>query len=283
MPFWIGILFGWCATAAAVIFSVALAIVSAVAAVTAAVASIAWAAAGTVIGAIAPVVDAVAVVIQRVVTAVGDVIVGSLKTVSAAIGRVAGALGNTLDAIIRALSEAVGTVAEPILAPIQETLIIIDNYLAVVEVWLKTTFAPLIEFIDTVDKISGYFMVYKLLTAEGDIMSKLEMVARKAGIQTAEAIAMLMRSIADTATGIMEWTVDLFDAFDRKVVHADDRIKEANRIALAELRAAVDEKLGGIKANLDLETRRFDRDIVRIERRVEDLPHFTGMLIRALK
>jgi len=239
--------------------------------------------AGAIGGAVLSAVAVVGSVIGSVVASVGSVITGALKAVSSTLGSVVTGIQKAVSSGITVISKVIGSVTKPILTPIKDGLKAIDKYLTGVEKWFKATFAPVVETIELANKISGYFVLARLLGDYKNFVKNIDKIAEEVGLETIAEIARLYRSITESVTSVMEWTQDLFTAFDEKVIHADERIKEANELALAEYRAVVDEKLMVIRADLDVDVTRFDRGLVRIERRVEDLPHFMGMMIRALR
>jgi len=180
-------------------------------------------------------------------------------------------------------ADTVGNVTKPILEPIRDALVGVNSAVGNVQTWVKTTLAPLEGVIDTVEELSGYFMIYKTLANIHNISDGLDVIAEKVGLETAAKIAELGRQIVDIGLSTVDYVQNMATAFDQKVVHADERIKEANRAGINELRLLLDEKVLGIKANLSLKETKFDRIVRRIERRQVDLPQFMGMMIRALR
>ena len=261
MGFLIGIILGVLSYVASVVFSVVVSLTTAV---------------GSLIGAIGGIVGMVA-------KTIGQAVAPPINALSGLAARTAATVKTMTRNLITGFADTVGNVTKPVLEPIRDALVGVRNATQGIETWIKTTLRPLEQVIGAVEEISGYFMIYKTLANIRNISDGLDVVAKRVGLETAAKIAELTRQIVDIGTSVVDYVQDTFTAFDRKVVHADERIREANRIGLAELRAAVDEKFIKIRADLDLNVRRFDRDLVRIERRVEDLPHFMGMMIRALR
>lgn len=249
----------------------------------AAAASVIWGVVSVLGGAIGGAIGAIGGIVGAVSKTIGQAIAPPVHQLSLMVQTTAKSVRTLTRNLAEGFAQTVGNVTKPILEPIRDSLAGIKNYIGSIETWVKTTLAPLEGLIGTVEEISGYFMIYKTLAGIRSVSDGLDVVAEKAGVETAAKIAELMRAIVDIGTSTVDYVQDLFTAFDKKVVHADDRIKEANELGLRELEALVQQRVTGIQADLDIETRRLDRDLVRIERRIEDLPHFTGMLIRALR
>ena len=222
-------------------------------------------------------------IVSAVAMGIGRAVAVPLNELKGIVIRTAETVKDMTASLIEGFADTVGDITKPVLEPIRDSLVAVKNYTEGIRDWIKTTLQPLEQVIGTVEEITGYFMIYKTLANIRSISDGLDVVAQKVGLETAAKIAELTRMIVDIGTSTVNYVQDTFTAFDRKVVHADDRIKEANEIALAELRAQVDQKFIKIRADLDFNVTRFDRDLVRIERRIEDLPHFMGMMIRALR
>ena len=247
------------------------------------VAATIWSVVTFLAGVIASAVGTITYVVSAVAMGIGQAIAVPLEELRYIVMRTAETVREMTANLIEGFADTVGDVTKPVLEPIRDALAGVKNYVEGIETWIKTTLKPLEEVIGTVEEISGYFMVYKTLAGIRNVSDGLDVIADKVGLETAAKIAELMRMIVDIGTSTVDYVQDVVTAFDQKVLHADERIREANEAGLNELRLQLDEAVLGIRANLSFQETRFDRQVRAIERRLVDLPWFSKMLVRTLR
>lgn len=243
-----------------------------------AIAAAAIAIASTIIAAVSAIAAAMSSVISGIAATVGQAVAAVQSTVTAAVDITVKAIGNTIIAI----GKVINTVAAPILNPIKDALTIINNMMLGIKTYVTTVLAPVQGIIDIVSTVSELLMLVNLIKSLQNMNDLMALLAKQGFITTAQAIAQLYLSIVTTARDTMNIIHETQTAFNDKVLHAEERIRESNRLAIQELRGIVQESEIRLWGEMQGKTTIFERRIEAVQRRTEDLPFFAGMLIRTL-
>ncbi len=244
-----------------------------------AIAATAVAVASTIIAAVSAIASAMAGVISGIAATVGQAVAAVQGVVTAAVDVTVKAIGNTIIAI----GKVVTNVSAPILNPIKDALTVINNMMVGVQTYVKTVLAPVQGIIDVATTVSELLMIANLIKNLNNLNDLMSLLARQGFITTAAAIAQLYLSIVTTAQDTVNLIHETRKAFDDKVVHIDERIRNANRETLEQIDGIIHESVIRYTAALEGRTSFTERRIEEVRMRTEDLPFFAGMMIRVLK
>lgn len=274
---------------AGAVFAVAVAVGATVVAVVATVGAV-----------IAPIIAGIASVVGGIVSAVGTVLGAVIQTVGGIVeaisagvqGAVAGiktAIVEPLGNVIAGLKTAVGNIIKviteplaPILNPIKDSLIAIKDLALEIDVWVKAELAPVAELIEVVNTVSAIMVVKQLIEGTGDITQIIGDVEGETGAATAQAIVMLYKDIVNTTVATTTMIHDQGLALATSIDNYDEHLREDNQIALAMLSDSLDEQVTQVANSLTGRITPIESDVTLLAFKMQDVPRFQDMLIKAL-
>lgn len=278
----------------------AVAFIGAVAGAAGAVASIAGAVVSTIGAVIGPVLAAVGSVVTGIVTTIGAVLAPIINTVGGIVEGISGvikggvefvrtAIAEPLGNIVQSIKAGIGKIAEvvtaplkPILEPIAETLGTVKDFVAGTQTWINTQLAPVAELVELVNTISAVAFVKQILDGTTSITKIIGDVADDSGVKTAQAIAVLWRETAKMGADIVENVRDHYTILRDTIDDTDERLRKDMDLAIKYVRETIQGEIDSVTDVLSDRISLTDLELARIQRRIEDLPFFQEMLIKAI-
>lgn len=230
-------------------------------------------------GIVAPLINTVGGIVKGISLTIGE----ALKPIAASVKTAVSHVATDLELSIIKIKGAINATVAPVLNPIKDTLAALHSYIVNTHGWVFEILEPVRTAIEIANTASSLMMIKTLLSDYEGITVLINEAAERNDLGAAQAIAELYRSIVHASTGLMEMVNEHMIAFDDKVIHAEERIKEANRLAIEELNGKIQEKFIRFEQSMKYENYVLERRVERVSRRTEDLPYFSGMLIKALR
>jgi len=225
-----------------------------------------------------------------VIEAVGGVLEGisaglqaGLDVVKAEIAKYTAYIKNTLHGTLGRWMRVIGETCKPIIVPIKDSLVAIRDFVVDTRTWIVTELKPVVDLVQFINDISALAVVTDLLAGTTIIADILGRAGDNADAATLEGITVLYREIVQSTTGTLEIVRNHYTRLSDTIDDTDERLRADMQLAIEYTKGTIQGEIDKVRDALSERLTPMELQIAGIERRMEDLPFFQEMLIRALR
>lgn len=280
------------------------AVIAAIAAVVSGVAS----AVGAVVGFIAGMVGTIIAPFIAAITAVVGGITGVLGPI---VGKLLGPLNSVVDALMGPLAgkisimgkqilgpviamqaaistgilEIEGAITKkivPVLEPVADTLRTVREFVGGVKTIIVDDLEPITEIADIIRSISTVKLSNILLAGTGDVVAAISPMIGRHNRTVLGGITTVWRETTEAITGLATITDDYYKLLKGEIDSVGDRLTAERETALAALEGQIDTTIVSLQEGFTLRLDPVKTQIATVTTKLEDLPRFQRMMIRAL-
>lgn len=169
-----------------------------------------------------------------------------------------------------------------VISPLKESLITINGFVKGVETQVTTDLEPIKDVVRFVRTLSST-KIATVLVGETQVMADtISWVTGKEGAAVGYGISQLWNSTVDSIVGISTALDDNVKFLNDEIRDAEIRMREDQAAALANIERQTKESVSEVYLQVQAQTDETNRRTAMAMRRIEDVPFFREMLVKAL-